>query len=36
LALKSHGVTRIVPARGLLKVLGIPQAPKSSRPKRKK
>ncbi|MFI4867269.1 MAG: putative toxin-antitoxin system toxin component, PIN family [Steroidobacterales bacterium] len=36
LALKSHGVTRIVPARELLKVLGVPQAPRSSRPKRKK
>ena len=36
LALKSHGVTRIVPARELLKVLGMPRAPTSSGPKRKK
>jgi putative PIN family toxin of toxin-antitoxin system len=36
LALKSHGAARIVPARELLKVLAIPQAPKSSGPKRKK
>ena len=36
LALKSHRVTRIVRAREMLKVLGIPPARTSSRPKRKK
>jgi putative PIN family toxin of toxin-antitoxin system len=36
LALKTHGVTRLVRARELLKVLGIPLAPTSLRPKRKK
>jgi uncharacterized protein len=36
LTLKSHGVTRIVSARELRKVLGIAQAPKPSTAKRKK
>jgi hypothetical protein len=34
--LKTHGVTRIVPARGLIRLLGMAPAATFMKPKRKK